>query len=170
MNRLRELFERILTGGPAPADPLYVTNRTLGQKLRVAALVALPFALLGGLVAILNYRTHPDAIDSARPVPSAPAVKIAELPLPNLPTSEIAIDEIRVDAAGNVLVGTVRNTTDHPIDSATVIFNLTDQSGSQLGDIMHTFQKLAPKTTVQIRIPLERRNAAYAVVREIQTK
>ena len=30
---LGPLRDRLLSGGPAPTDPLYLTNRTLGRKL-----------------------------------------------------------------------------------------------------------------------------------------
>src|ERR1017187_7901477 len=47
---LRGPVERLLSGGPAPTDPLYLTNRTLGRKLLSCSLIGIPcLALLAGI-------------------------------------------------------------------------------------------------------------------------
>src|ERR1039457_2077469 len=43
---LRDKIELFLSGGQAPSDPLYLTNRTWKQKLRLALVIATPTALL----------------------------------------------------------------------------------------------------------------------------
>ena len=43
-------FDRLLSGGPAPSDPLYLTNRTVGQKVKVGLLVGVPCLVLGYVV------------------------------------------------------------------------------------------------------------------------
>ena len=51
-------FERIraraqsFINGAAPADPLYLTNRTRGQRIRLWTMIAAPILVVGGIVAL----------------------------------------------------------------------------------------------------------------------
>ena len=57
MKRLRQIFESIVYAGLKPRDPFYLSNRTTGQRIRLAALIAIPcLAVLGGVaLAALGY-------------------------------------------------------------------------------------------------------------------
>ena len=59
---LRTPVERFLSG-PAPDDPLYLTNRTAGQKFKSWSLIAIPCLVLavGIGVALSNLIDPPDA-------------------------------------------------------------------------------------------------------------
>jgi hypothetical protein len=71
---------------------------------------------------------------------------------------------------GSKLTGTARNNTDHLIHTAEIVFNLTDQSGSQVGAVSAQVENLAPNATVRFQVPIEQTNAAFALVREVRTQ
>ena len=79
---LRGLAERFLSGGPAPTDPLYLTNRTPGQKLRSWGLIAIPcLVLLGGVAITLSSYLDPPAPPPAKELTAA---EITAKLLPNM--------------------------------------------------------------------------------------
>ena len=53
----RARFDRLLAGGAAPSDPLYLTRRTLGQRMKFAAVTGIPCLIVAGLMtlALTNY-------------------------------------------------------------------------------------------------------------------
>src|SRR5450756_419146 len=51
--------ERLFSGGPAPSDPLYLTNRTQAQKLKFWSLIAIPCVVLALGIVILSRSLQP---------------------------------------------------------------------------------------------------------------
>src|SRR5450432_2900396 len=49
---LRRPIDRLLSGGPAPTDPLYLTNRTLTQKIKSWSLIAISCAVLSVAIVV----------------------------------------------------------------------------------------------------------------------
>ena len=73
--RLRAKFDQFLSGGPAPSDPLYLTNRSLSQKVRPWIIVGVPFLVLLGAIglSLSNILDPPEAkpvVDIIQPTPA----------------------------------------------------------------------------------------------------
>jgi hypothetical protein len=68
------------------------------------------------------------------------------------------------------VVGSVKNNTDRLIHGTDVILNLTDRTGSHLGAVSAHVDNLAPNATVKFQTPIEQKDAAFALVREVQTQ
>ena len=176
LGSLREPIDRFISGGPAPTDPLYLTNRTWGQKLRFATVVAVPCLVVGGLMtmALSNYWLK------KTPEPTAPTpadlAKMAARMLPNMETikldtnKDVDVIDVHIDhSRGVALAGTVLNNTKHSIPNAEIVFDLTDESGSQLGGVSTRIENLAAQIRQEFRLPIEQSSAKYALVREIRT-
>jgi hypothetical protein len=167
---LRGLAERFLSGGPAPTDPLYLTNRTPGQKLRSWGLIAIPcLVLLGGVAITLSSYLDPPAPPPAKELTAA---EITAKLLPNMdrdfklaPPSVVQVVEARVD--GMRLVGKVKNTSAKAIAVAELVIDLTDAGGSQVGAVAAVVENIPPSGTKDFEIAIKQRNAATALVREI---
>jgi hypothetical protein len=68
------------------------------------------------------------------------------------------------------VAGTVKNNTDHLIHSTEIILNLTDRTGSHLGAVSAKVDNLAPNATARFQLPIEQKDASFALVREVYTQ
>jgi hypothetical protein len=169
---LRGPVERFLAGGVAPTDPLYLTNRTFGQKLRTAVVVSIPCLIVVGLVA-LGVRSYFSV--SEKPVRDLTAAELKEKILPNLAQNihiatnhDLEVTEARVERGQPTMVlGAVKNNTDHAIENARVVFDLTSNTGARLGAVAADIARVDAKSTAPFRIAVEQDTAAYALVREV---
>jgi len=176
-NRLRWLgplrgpVERFLAGGRVD-DPFYLTNQTTGQKVRKGVLIALPFVLaitVAGISRILPRKTHP--------VAELTRAEVAARTLPDysktvrVPSNtEVQVVEVMVHRnPGPVVSGSVRNLTDREIPSAELVFDLTDSNGSQVGAVTGTVSRLKPNSVTKFQLPIKETNAAFALVREVDS-
>jgi hypothetical protein len=164
------IVERYLSGGRAPSDPLYLTNRTIGQRLRLAAVVAVPGLILVGVVALGAGRYFRVRDKEQRQLTSA---ELAQQLLPGLAKNidvrsnhDLEVAEARVEP-GRTVSGTVKNNTDHAIDHAAVILDLTTVSGARLGAVAAKIPHVGPKSTAAFRIKVEQDTAVFAQVREV---
>jgi hypothetical protein len=172
---LRGLADRILSR-PAPSDPLYLTNRTFGQKMKLALLIAVPCLILAGGVLLLLSNIFQANGPGPAPEPSA-AVLAAKL-LPNLPKTidiqvnkDVQVMEAHVEREGGMrATGTVKNNTGRQIHTTEIILNLTDEAGSHLGAVSAKVDNLAPNATAKFQVPIEQKDAAFALVREVYTQ
>ena len=170
---LRGPVERLLSGGPAPTDPLYLTNRTLGRKLLSWSLIGIPcMALLAGIGIILSSLLDPPL---AKPAKELTAAEITAKLLPNMdkdfklaPASDVQVLEARVD--GTRLVGTVKNTSTKEIAGAELVIDLADAEGSQVGAVSTVVEKIPPLGTRNFEISIKQRRAATATVREVTVR
>jgi hypothetical protein len=125
---------------PGHSDPLHVTNRTLGQKLRVWAAVAAGVAAVGGTVYYIQSVHH--RADTVAPQAELSPAEIAKSMLPNLDKVQLENAAIRtVDArivhgARTELEGTVQNGSTHKINGAEITFEIADEIGSKLGSVV----------------------------------
>src|SRR5215469_12782472 len=80
---LRERIDKFVSG-PASSDPLYLTNRTLWQKIRPILVISLPvLVLLGGLgLGMIDYFGWNKGV--TQPPPSISNAEIAKKMLPVL--------------------------------------------------------------------------------------
>jgi hypothetical protein len=84
---------------------------------------------------------------------------------------DVDVMEVHVDhSKGTVLTGTVMNNTTHQIESAEIVFDLTDSTGSQLGGVSQRLENLSPKIRQNFRLPIEQSTAISVVVREVKTR
>jgi hypothetical protein len=172
---LRGLANRVLSR-PAPSDPLYLSNRTFDQRVKLWLAIAVPVLILAGITALGLSHFFQARLPGPAPEPSA-AVLAAKL-LPNVDKTlkievnqDVQVLEAHVELEGGAkLTGTARNNTDHLIHTAKIVFNLTDQGGSQVGAVSAQVENLAPHATVRFQVPIEQTNAAFALVREVQTQ
>jgi hypothetical protein len=170
---LRGPIDRFLSGG-ASKDPLYLTNRSLGQKVQAWAVVAVPCLLIIGVVALALSKDYFAPPDGPAPKEMTPAEVSSKL-LPNI-AKDIQIDtnrdvevvEVHVEHTAELtLTGSVRNNSARNLAAVDVVFNLTDKTGSQLGAVNTHIENLAPKSVKAFQIPISQPNAAFALVREV---
>jgi hypothetical protein len=170
---LRGPIDRFLSGG-APKDPLYLTNRTMAQKVKAWTWVAVPCLLIMGVVALAlstNFFDPPDA-----PPPKEPtSEEISRKMLPNIAKNikidtnhDVEVVEVHVEHAAELRVaGLVRNNSASNFAAVDVVFNLTDSMGSQLGAVNGHIEHLEPKSVKTFQFPIRQQNAAIAIVREV---
>jgi hypothetical protein len=166
--------ERFLSG-PAPTDPLYLTNRTFGQKARSWILIGLPLMiLLVGLGVTMSSLIDPPEV---KPVPEPSAKEIAARILPNISkdirveqNNDVEVVEVKIDHEnGSRLTGVIRNVTNHDIANARLVVDLTDINGSQVGGVEAKVENIPPSKTKPFSLTIAQRNAAFALVREVTT-
>lgn len=169
---LRGPVERLLSGGPAPSDPLYLTNRTLTQKLKSWSLIAIPCVVLALGIVILSRSLQPPA---PKPVKPLTAAEITAKLLPNLDqdiqlplATDVQVIEIKVE--GSRLVGVVKNTTRREIAVTELVIDLTNAAGSQLGAVNAIVEKIPPSGTKDFQIAIQQRDAAFALIRNVTSR
>ncbi len=174
LGRLRARLDRFLAGD-AQSDPLYLTHRTIGQRLRVVAVIGTPCLVVAGLMALAltNYFVKKTPVPKLDMSPGELAAKM----LPNMDhikldtNRDVDVMEVHVDhTKGAALTGTVMNNTNHEIQTAEIIFDLTDSTGSQLGGVSQKLENLAPQIRQNFRLPIEQTNARFVLVREVKTR
>jgi hypothetical protein len=172
---LRGLVDRVLSR-PAPSDPLYLSNRTFDQKVKLWLAIAVPCLILAGVTVLGLSHFFRAKLPGPAPEPSA-AVLAAKL-FPNVDkTIKIQVDrDVQVLDAhvesedGMKVAGTVKNNTGRLIHTAEVFLNLTDEAGSHLGAVRAQVDNLAPHATVQFQLPIEQKDAVFALVRAVTTQ
>jgi hypothetical protein len=172
---LRGLVDRILLR-PAPPDPLYLSNRTFDQKVKLGLAIAVPCLIVVGGVAL--GLSHFFQANGPGPAPEPSAAELAAKLLPNVDKTinievnkDVQVLEAHVESEGGMKVaGTVENNTDRLIRTTEIILNLTDKTGSDLGAVSAQVDNLAPRATVKFQAPIEQKDAAFALVREVQTQ
>ena len=173
---LRGPIERLLSGG-ASADPLYLSNRTLGQKARSWSLIGIPCLVLAAVIGVLlsNLLAPPPP----PPVPQLSTAEIADKILPNLAknikveqNTDVEVLEVGIQRDPNprLLAGKVRNNTYREIAAADFVFDLTDSSGSQLGAVRATVEKIPPASVKDFQFPIKQQQAAFALVRNMSIR
>jgi hypothetical protein len=168
--------ERFLSGGPAPSDPLYLTNRSTASKLKGAAIIGIPVLLLaGGLYGVL---TNSFDFGAPKPVHEVTAAEAAAKLLPHMDRDirietnhDVGVLEVHIeDGSPKTLVGSLKNNTDHEIGMAEAVFDVTDLGGSQLGAVSTRVEHLKARGTSNFRFPIQQRHAVFALVREVHVQ
>ena len=165
--------ERFLSGGPAPTDPLYLTNRSLGQKMKSWSLIAVPCLILvvGILVALSSILDPPKVKPVEEPTGKELAAKILPTIDNNLKVeqnNDVEVLEVKIQhTGGSRLTGRVRNTTTHDIAVARIVVDLTDTSGSQVGGVEVVVENIPAMKSKDFSTPITQHNAAFALVREL---
>jgi hypothetical protein len=171
LDNLRGRFERFVSGR-APSDPLYLTNRTWKQKLRLAGLIGVPVVVLGTLVIVtstngLHFRdVNPYEHTLAEAAPPAPK----QTSDPKLPPADLEVVDLRIakDIDPPVVTGIVRNNTSRKINSAEVTYYLADNSGSVIATQTTSVPNVGPRGSVSFKAPLKVAEAGYVLMRDVR--
>jgi hypothetical protein len=177
---LAKRLEGLFTGGRAQ-DALYVTNRSVGQKVRFYLLIGTPvlaIAVFISLVMMGYFDTKPKAERAVTPKEPTGEVTAKVLPhvekdlaVSNEYSRDIEVLEAAVSRGGDRTVsGKIRNTTDHAISVAELIFDITDDEGSQLGGVSVRVENVPPHAIVPFKSVLQQQNARSALVREVHSR
>jgi hypothetical protein len=171
----RQRFERFLTR-PANADPLYLSNRTGWQRVRVGVLVGVPAVVV---LTVLVLAWSGVFKDKGPPkVKELTAAERAARVLPNfndkiqLPTNhDLDVQDAHVEHGSPTRVaGMVKNNTDHKIASARMTFDLTDEHWSRLGAVSTVVENLAPRSATPFRFTVVQDTAEHVLVRDFQVQ
>jgi hypothetical protein len=170
---LRDRIDLFLSGGRTPSDPLYLTNRTWKQKLRLALVIATPTALLFFALALVFTNVY--APKTAPPKEVSAAEIMAKL-LPNLEKTvnidtykDAEIMELRVLRDGPPRVsGILKNKTGRVI-SVEFDLDIASLSGSRVSSSTQRVDKAPPNSSTPFEFPAGNSEAAYALVRQIRT-
>lgn len=173
-------IERFVSGN-ASHGPLYVSNRTLGQKVRFGFLIGAPLVAIAVFIGLAMNNYFSPAPASEQPVRvKQPTGEITGKVLPNVEkdlavssdySRDIEVLEASVSRAGErTLSGKVRNTTDHIVQAAELVFDVTDSEGSQLGGVAVRLDNIAAGATVPFKINLPQQDARSALVREVHSR
>lgn len=171
--RLRTKIDNLLSGGPTPNDPLYLTNRSTAQKAKPLIIIGIPILILFGAIGISlsNLLDPPEA----KPIVEPTAKEVAAKILPNLDnnlkiegSTDIEVVEVKVEhTGGSKLLGSVRNNTNHEIASAHMVVDLTDTNGSQVGGVEVRIENIPASKVKTFSVPIAQHTAAFAQVREV---
>jgi outer membrane receptor protein involved in Fe transport len=179
LDALAAKIESILSGDRV-ADPLYISNRTLRQKIRLALLVAVPAAaFIGVTVLALNRHSNPRQAADNEPsgTPETGRAVTSKL-LPDTeknvttdPSQDVDVLEASVSSGSNrTLSGKIRNRTNHLVPLADVLFSVHDVNGAQLGVVAVKVKNIAPNSIAAFQLKLEHPTAAAVIVREVRLR
>jgi hypothetical protein len=163
-------------GGSGQSDPLYISNRTAGQKARLALLIGTPVLALVGLMALaLGNFFDPSPGTQKTSAPVREAATVTAKVLPDLQKSyrsdsDTDCEVAEAAVADGTLAGKLRNSTDRKINVVDVVFDLTDIDGSALGAVAVRVENIAPHGTANFRMAVDQRQAKTALVRELHTR
>jgi hypothetical protein len=171
----RQRLERLING-PANTDPLYLSNRTIWQRIRAAAVVVVPVVLVAVVLALAwsgVFKTK----DAPKLRELTAAEKAARI-LPNFNTKiqlpanhDLDVQDVHVEHGSPTRVaGLVKNNTDRVIESAEMVFDLTDERWSRLGAVSTQVEKLRPHSTTPFRFTVAQDTAEHVLVREFQVQ
>jgi len=169
----RQQFDRWLNG-PAPTDPLYLSNRTTWQRVRVAVVVVAPVLLLLAVLALALGGAF-KGTDAPKPKELTVAEKAARI-LPDLnkpirlpANRDLEVEDVHIERGSPTrLAGLIKNNTGRMIAAAELSFDLTDNRGSRLGAVSTRVEKLPPHSTTSFRFPIAQDTAELVLVREYQ--
>ena len=170
LKRLRAACDRLLAG-PSPSDPLYLSNRTWKQKLRLGLLVCGPVVAVAAVAAYMALT--PPTLPEKPPeslTPDQVAARTAVIPegFRVAQNTDLEIVEVSIDRSdGMHVAGVLKNNTARRFASAELSFNLTDEDGSQVGGAGGRVEAIGPHHTVRFRFPVAQKNAAHVLVREV---
>lgn len=168
-------IERFVSGS-GPSDPLYLSNRSWGQKAKLGLLIGTPVLALAGLMALAlsNYFDPAPSTQKVAAATHEPGAVTAKI-LPDLQKtyksdSDTACEVAEAFIADSTLTGKLRNNTDQTVRVADLVFDLTDEEGSALGAVALRVENIAPHGVANFRMPVQQHTARTALVRELHTR
>ena len=183
MKQLRALLESIVFAGvksdvgpswqPHGIDRLNLSHRTFAQKTRAWLMPALQCLVLISFILILVNLVRPTS-----PPKEVTPDDVSRQVLPNLPkpvqvnsNRDLEVLEVHLEGSPGLWVtGSVRNHSAENVETVEVAFLLTNSSGSQVGYVTARFNNFAAKSVKSFRLPIESKDAARVMVREINSR
>jgi hypothetical protein len=173
---LADPITRFLDRGARPDDPFYLSNRTLGQKMRAVLVIAAPCLLVAGAIGLAAIGYFDSAAPKPPPAPTLTPEQLAAKMLPNLDKDlkidvnrDVEVMDVHIEKGSITKVtGSARNTTDRAMLNTELIFDLTNDAGSRLGAVSTKVARIEPKSVAEFSFPVEQHEAAFALVREIR--
>ncbi len=174
---LRRLWAQLdrWAAGVAPDDPLYLSNRTWKQKLRLGLILGIPGLLvLGGLALVFGKVLMPPPPAAQKELTNA---EIMAKVLPNLEKTinierytDAEMVEIGVDRAAvpPKLRGKIQNNTDHKL-SVEFTVDLSEYDGTRVGAASERVMNIPARDSALFDFSLRPTTAAVALVRQIRT-
>jgi hypothetical protein len=174
---LRRLWARIdrWASGVAPDDPLYLSNRTWQQKLRVGLIVGIPGLLVvGGLALVFGKVLLPPPPPPQKELTTA---EIVAKVLPNIEKTanieryeDAEIVEIGVDRAvmPPKLRGKLKNNTSHKL-SVEFAVDLSESDGTRVGAESERISNIPAHESVLFDFSIKPTTATVPIVRSIRT-
>jgi hypothetical protein len=170
LGRLKRAWDRLLSGS-MPTDPLYLSNRTWKQKLKVASAVCAPVLIVVGIF-VYSLLTPPPAPEKP-PVELTPAEVAARTQIIpkdfKVPQNvDVQVGEVSVDRTStpNRISGTLQNVSEKRFSNVELTFDLTDQDGSQVGGARTVVPDIGPHATKNFSFAIPQHNAKFVLVRE----
>ena len=168
---LRARLDKFLSGG-ARDDPFYLSNRTIGQKMKSWLLIAIPCLVVIGLVvfALSRRSAAKDVRTDLTPAQLAAKMLPDYSKTVHLEASDgVNVDEVQVQHSDPPkLIGVARNNTGHVVNSADVLCELVNRRGSRLGAATGHVGQIPPHMTARFEIVIAQDTATSAIVREIR--
>jgi len=110
-----------------------------------------------------------------KPIAQPTAAEVSTKILPNVdkdykipPANDLQVAEITVSSAR--VSGILQNTGKREISSAELVIDLTNATGSQLGAVSITVEKIPASGRRDFSRNIKQRDATYALIREITTR
>jgi hypothetical protein len=161
-----------------PSDPLYLSNRTLGQKLKAWAIVGVPAIVVLGIVGVVLLGYFNKDLGVGPPPVGLTNAELAAKMLPDLNNNlhvetqhDLDIEDVHVVTGSPArLAGVAKNNTDHEIARAELVFDLTDKTGSRQGAVTTELKNISAKSSVPFQFVLQQATASFALVREVHVQ
>jgi hypothetical protein len=161
-------LSRLLVGSSKPVDPLYLSNRTAGQRLRVAAVIAIPVLIVCGLAAYAFIHRKPVNFK-----PVGADLTAEELSRDVKLKVDNALRDLRIESNTDVQVveamvlsgkpqrvkGSARNTTERTLRGVKLDFALATGDGRRLAMTSTTLATMPPKSTLTFEFSIDEREA-----------
>lgn len=168
--KLRKFWDRLVLGN-APADPLYLSNRTWKQKLRFGLILGAPLAIVLGSVLYALMAPAPvveKTISDLPPEEIAARTRIIPKDFSVPQNNDLQILEVTVDKSSNpnAVTGKLKNNTGRFYTAAELSFDLTDEDGSAIGGVSTRLPNVEPHSTTPFRFQIPQANAVFVLVRE----
>ena len=164
---LMESAEDLAARGLQPEEKPLPGPLSFGKKLGIAAGILLVGLFIYVLVTVLR---HPaEQAESTAPPP--PPVEIIPKGFKVEKNKDLEIVEIDFNRHKQPMeiTGTVHNLTGRAFPKCEVSFDLTTKEGAQLGGVSTTVTGLEPHGSAKFRIPVNFKEAGFAMVRELRT-
>ena len=157
--------------GRAQDDPLFLSNRTIGQKMRSWLAIGVPCLLVIGLLAFALSRRGGATDVRTDLTPAQVAAKM----LPDYTKTvnlgngrPVTVDEMQIEHSVPLkMIGVARNSSDRPIASADVVCELETRRGWRLGAVTAQVGAIEAHSTRKFEVEIVQDTAAIAIVTEI---
>jgi hypothetical protein len=159
--------------GRAHDDPLFLSNRTIAQKMKSWLAIGVPCLVV---IAVVTFAlTRRGGAKDNRVTDLTPA-QVAARMLPdytktvNLAVDRaVTIDEVQVEhSVPAKLIGVARNNSDHLVPSADLLCELETRRGARLGGVTAHVGEIPPHATRKFEVEIVQDTASIAIVREIR--